>query len=381
MFGWFWNVYNNTVYMPTEKKCLFDQAQLKYLGHIVSAEGVSADPKKLQVMADWPPPKTLRDLRGFLGLTGYYRKFVRGYGLIAQPLTNQLKKDLFGWSTEAQAAFDTLKTTMCTVPVLALPDFSLPFILEADASGSGLGAVLMQNQRPVAFFSQVLTPRARTKSVYEREFMAIVLAVQKWRPYLLGRKFLVRTDQKSLKYLLEQRLVAVEHQKWLTKLLGYDFDIVYKPGLENRAADALSRLHQDISLAVLSVPSLISLPDLQTHVLADPSLAKIVQELSEGRHTGGYSLSHGCLKFKGRMAVPSSSPFIPLILQEYHNTALGGHSGILKTFQRIAQDFHWVGMRRDVQRFVAECAICQQHKYLSQSPAGLLQPLLIPEQV
>lgn len=185
---------------------------------------------------------------------------------------------------------------MCTVPVLALPDFSIPFILEADASGSGLGAVLMQNQRPIAFYSQVLTPRARTKSVYERELMAIVLAVQKWRPYLLGRKFLVRTDQRSLKYLLEQRLVAVEHQKWLTKLLGYDFDIIYKPGLENKAVDALSRRNSDISLAVLSVPTLISLPDLTAHVRADPFLAKIIQELSEGRHTGGYSLVHGHLQ-------------------------------------------------------------------------------------
>ena len=141
------------------KKCLFAKPQLEYLGHLVSAKGVVADPNKISAMVEWPTPKSLKELQGFLGLTGYYHRFVEGYGAISWPLTQQLKKDAFNWNLEAEAAFQKLKTTMTTIPVLALPNFSQLFIVETDASGYGLGAVLMQSHRPIAYFSQVLTTR------------------------------------------------------------------------------------------------------------------------------------------------------------------------------------------------------------------------------
>lgn len=187
---------------------------------------------------------------------------MEGYGKIAWPMTQLLKKDSFGWNDAAEVAFTKLKDAMMTVSVLAVPDFLQPFVIETNASGYGLGAVLMQNQRPIGYFSQVLPPKTQNKSIYERELMAIVLAVQKWRHYLLGRLFVVRADQKNLKFLLDQRLLNVEYHKCLTKLLGFDFDIGYKSGSENKAADALSRKGVAATLMALSIPNTVQIEEV-----------------------------------------------------------------------------------------------------------------------
>jgi hypothetical protein len=184
-------------------KCRFGCSEVEYLGHVVFAQGVCADPGKIKAMVDWPHPKTIKASRGFLGLTGYYRKFINGYGSIAAPLTAMLKKNSFTWTEQAQEAFQTLKVAVTQASVLAPPNIAQPFLIECDASGVGIGAVLMQGGRPIAFLSKALKGKALHMSTYENELFAIVTAIQKWRPYLLGQSFVVQIDQQSLKFLLE----------------------------------------------------------------------------------------------------------------------------------------------------------------------------------
>jgi hypothetical protein len=168
-----------------KSKCRFGCKEMEYLGHVVSEFGVKANPGKIQAMSEWPFPNMIKSLRGFLGLTGYYRKFIRGYGSIAAPLINILRKNSFNWTAEAELAFQKLKEAVTTAPVLALPNFSQASVIEYDASGARIGAVLMQEQRPIAFLNKALKGGALHMSTYEKELFPLVTAVQKWRPYLL----------------------------------------------------------------------------------------------------------------------------------------------------------------------------------------------------
>eukprot|EP00253_Pinus_taeda_P027253 PITA_27253 len=190
---------------------------------------------------------------------GYYRKFVKNYGRIATPLTTLLKKYAFSWTPKATKAFEHLKEAMCQAPVLAMPDFTKTFIVECDASGNGIGAVLMQEERSIAFESRSIKGKYLHKAIYEKEMLTILHALKKWRPYLIGRRFKVKMDYDSLKCFLGQRLSSEEHQKWVTKMLGYDFEIIYEKGKKIVVADALSRKDEDVE-ALLCAISIIQ-PD------------------------------------------------------------------------------------------------------------------------
>jgi hypothetical protein len=175
------------------------------LGYVISHNGVATDPSKTKVMMKWPIPSSITKVRGFLGLTGYYSKFIRSYGIIAKPLTTLLKKKN-SWPNDADAAFNSLKQAMCSAPVLTLPNFSEPFEIETDACEKGVGAVLSQNGHLVAFFSKALGISNQKLSTYEKEFLAVLMAIDKWRPYLSRQPIIIRTYHKSLCHLQDQSL-------------------------------------------------------------------------------------------------------------------------------------------------------------------------------
>jgi len=172
---------------------------VEYLGHIVSHEGFKVDPSKIKAIKEWKIPTSIKHLRGFLGLTGYYRKFVKNYGRIVAPLTTLLKKDTFSWTPKETKAFKHLKEAMFQALVLATPDFTKTFIMECDASGNGIGVVLMQYQRSISFESHPIKGKFLHKAIYEKKMLAILHALKKWRPYLMGRHFKVKMDHDSLK--------------------------------------------------------------------------------------------------------------------------------------------------------------------------------------
>lgn len=176
-------------------KCTFSQRSIAYLGHVVSEAGVSTDPAKVKAITDWLVPTNVRALHGFLGLAGYYRKFVHNFGIIAHPLNNLLKKDsIFIWTSIHDSVFQSLKMALSTAPVLALPDFTVPFNVETDASGTGIGAILQQRGHPLAFISKALSPRNQGLSTYEKEYLAISMAVDAWRHYLMQSEFVIHMD-------------------------------------------------------------------------------------------------------------------------------------------------------------------------------------------
>ncbi|PNY06477.1 hypothetical protein L195_g002943, partial [Trifolium pratense] len=363
-------------------KCSFGVNQVDYLGHIISAAGVSVDPSKISAIVDWPQPSSVTALRGFLGLTGYYRKFVRHYAALTAPLTDLLKTHAFEWSTDAQTAFDTLKKAMTDLPVLGLPNFLEIFDVTTDASGIAIGAVLSQHSHPIAFFSRKLCLRMQVASAYDREMYAITEAVRKWRQYLLGRHFRIFTDQKSLKGMLGQIIQTPSQQRWMTKLLGYDYEILYTPGKQNVVADALSRVDHLAMFQSISQCQPLFFEQLQRFYATHPvgvTLFHKFQHLSPPSTV--FSIKQGILYYRDRIFVPMETGLRPSILQEFHDSPLAGHSGVRGTIARLTSVFAWPNLTKDVKGYIKACLTCQQSKYSTQKTPGLLQPLPIPSDV
>lgn len=278
-------------------------------------------------------------------------------------------------------AFTTIKQALSSAPVLALPDFSKQFCIETDACKNGVGAVLLQGGHPLAFISKSLGVNTQGLSTYEKEYLAILLAIEQWRSYLLHVEFIIFTDQKSLIHLNEQRLNTPWQQKVFTKLLGLQYKIVYKQGSDNRVADALSRRVQaeGQSLAISVVKPQWCQAVVEGY-LQDKEAKKLLTKLSlNSSAVPNFELHEGLLKFKGKIWLGNNTTLEQTMILAMHNSAVGGHSGIPVTYHRLKQLFSWPGMKRSVHEFVTACAICQQAKPDRSKYPGLLQPLQVPE--
>ena len=223
-------------------KCEFWLEEVQFLGHVVNKDGIKVDPAKIKAVEQWEAPKSPSEIRSFLGLAGYYRRFIENFSKIALPLTQLTKKtEKFVWGPEQQSAFDDLRTRLCNAPILTLPEGVEDLVVYCDASLQGFGAVLMQRGKVIAYASRQLKPHEKNYPTHDLELGAVVFALKIWRHYLYGVKCIIYTDHKSLKYLFDQRDLNMRQIRWLDVVKDYDCEIHYHPGKANVVADALSR--------------------------------------------------------------------------------------------------------------------------------------------
>jgi hypothetical protein len=383
-------------------KCEFGVRQVEFLGHTVSGKGIYMCHDKLAAIRDWPLPRNLHEVRSFLGLTGYYRHFVQNYSRIAQPLTNLTRAETsFDMEGAPTAAFEDLKRRMMEAPILMIPDPKKPFMVTTDASDYAIGAVLEQmddrKTRPCAYLSRTLTPAERKWPVYDKELYAIMEAIRVWDVWLRYAKFDIYTDHQPLRYLRQQTSLPKRQTRYLDVLANYEFDVHYKPGRKNVVADALSRrAPEKMELANVSsvVPDGELLERIRDGYPTDPFFSQVVAVLTgadggsapkanrwrrQFRRVAEDGLIYEIRSDKPRLCVPRTGDLRVVLIREHHDAPTAGHYGVERTVARLKRLYWWPTLRPDVQRYVLSCDACQRNKPRNRYPAGLLQPLPIPE--
>uniref|UniRef100_A0A2N9F2L4 RNA-directed DNA polymerase n=1 Tax=Fagus sylvatica TaxID=28930 RepID=A0A2N9F2L4_FAGSY len=363
---------------------------------------------KIEAVVSWDRPTNVSEVRSFLGLAGYYRRFVEGFSRIAAPLTHLTRKNAkFEWKEECEKSFQELKQRLVTAPVLTIPSSSGGFVIYSDASRKGLGCVLMQHGRVVAYASRQLKNYEQNYPTHDLELAAVVFALKIWRHYLYGEKCEIYTDHKSLKYFFTQKELNMRQRRWLELIKDYDCSINYHPGKANVVADALSRKSSGFSAALLTtqkeiindlermgievvmghsgayLASLSVQPTLIERIKllqsGDSQLVKIMDEVRSGKKPMFNISDDGVLKFGNRLCVPNDPSIKNDILEEAHRSPYTMHPGSTKMYRDLRETFWWNNMKREIAQFVEQCLTCQQVKVEHQRPSGLLQSLPIPE--
>ncbi|XP_071909683.1 uncharacterized protein [Coffea arabica] len=385
-------------------KCEFWLEEISFLGHKVSKDGIAVDPAKVEAVMNWKRPETPTEIRSFLGLAGYYRRFIQDFSKIAGPMTELTKKgNKFIWTPKCESSFQELKRRLTSAPVLVLPDGDEGYAVYSDASGEGLGCVLMQKGKVIAYASRRLKPHEQNYPTHDLELAAVIFALKKWRHYLYGVTFEVFTDHKSLKYLFSQKELNLRQRRWVEFLEDYDCSINYHPGKANVVADALSRKAQIAGLMVkewdmleeisnwnprleklkilfgnlsLKSPLLERIKEAQE---SDPVIQKNLEKVQKGEILDFKLGSEGVLRFQDRIVIPADEEIRKEILEESHRSKYTIHPGVTKMYHDVKSLYWWEGLKKDVAEYVQKCLTCQQVKAEHQKPSGLLQPKYYPD--
>ena len=391
-------------------KCSFLCREVVFLGHVISANGVSPDPAKTKKVRDYPVPVDVSSVRQFLGLASYYRRFVPGFSKIAAPLYALTKKSVtFSWSDECQKAFDRLKQLLCSAPVLAYPLFGSQhqFIVETDASVLGLGAVLSQKQpdghtHPIAYASRSLHTHEKNYGITELETLALVWAVKLFKPYLLGHKTVVFTDHSACTSLLKAPHPSAKLARWAMAVQELDLEIKHRPGKSNSNADALSR-NPVGDAVVLAVQAEVAEEDhpppesvaseVKEQQRDDPECKAMLAYLEDGvlpedsrlarkiaLERPHFEVMDGCLYHEnphkpGKWCLVVPEKMKPRVLHDAHGGRFAGHFGEKRVYDLLRRYYWWAGMRADVRRHCHACLVCASRKGAGRTSRPPLQPI------
>ncbi|GJQ93809.1 putative reverse transcriptase domain-containing protein [Tanacetum coccineum] len=323
-------------------KCEFWLQEVHFLGHVVNQSGIHVDPSKIEAVKNWKAPTTPSEVRSFLGLAGYYRRFIVNFSKIAKPLTSLTQKNQkYEWGEEQEAAFQTLKNNLCDAPILSLPDGVEDFVVYCDASNQGLGCVLMQRDKVIAYASRQLKIHEKNYTTHDLELGAVVFALKTWRHYLYGTKSVIYTDHKSLQHIFDQKDLNMRQRRWIELFSDYECEIRYHPGKANV-------------------------------VLILAAQKEAFEQQIEKRDDGS-------LYFMDRIWVPLVGDVKITIMDEAYKSKYSVHPGADKMYYDLRDMYWWPGMKRDIATYVSKCLTCSKVKVEHQRPSGLLQQPEIPE--
>ncbi|GKE38499.1 putative reverse transcriptase domain-containing protein, partial [Tanacetum coccineum] len=334
-----------------------------YAKHVIDSQGIHVDPAKIESVKDWASPKSATEIRQFLGLAGYYRRFIEGFSKIAKPMTKLTQKKIkFKWSDKAKAAFQLIKQKLCSAPILALPKGNEDFIAYCDASIKGLGVVLMQREKVIAYASRQLKVYEKNYTTHDLELGAVVFALKIWRHYLYGTKCTVFTDHKSLQHILDQKELNMRQRRWneiktlrvraLVMTIGLD--------LPKRILEAQIEARKPENLKSEDVGGML------IENLKDPEKPR--KEKLEPRVDGTMCLNN-------RSQLPRCGDLRTLIMHESHKSKYSVHPGSDKMYQDMKQLYWWPNMKADIATYVSKCLTCLRVKAEHQKPSGLLKAM------